>query len=124
MPWTEMAPTGSSIRTRSKKSTENTTTIPEMRPMAMAPQSPTAAVPAVMPTRPASRPLAVMATSGLPVLSQITAMATMAPDAAERVVVMAMSPTSGNVAARLEPGLKPYQPISRIRAPSTAKGML
>ena len=39
----------------------------------------TAAVAAVMPTRPASRPLPVMATSGLPVLIQIVAMAVSAP---------------------------------------------
>src|SRR5690606_22495949 len=50
-PCTEIAPTGSSIRIRSKNSTEKTTTVPAISPMTMAAPGTTFAHPAVMPTR-------------------------------------------------------------------------
>ena len=53
-PWTEIAPTGSSIfATLSKNSMESTTMKPQTMPMMAAPTGLTASQPAVMPTRPA-----------------------------------------------------------------------
>lgn len=64
-PWTEMAPTGSSIfSTESKKFTETGSTSPAAMPMAAAPAGDTASHPAVMATRPARAALRVMPTSG------------------------------------------------------------
>ncbi len=79
----------------------------------------TAAQPAVMPTRPASRPLPVMATSGLPVLTHTVNIAARAPMAPAAVVVTAMPPMAAS-AASSEPGLNPYQPTSRMKQPRMA----
>ena len=63
----ETAPTGSSIlATLSKNSTENTQSTPATMPMMAAPKGSTISQPAVMATRPASAPLKVRDTSGLP----------------------------------------------------------
>src|SRR5918994_4179663 len=78
-PCTEMAPTGSSILTRSKNATEPTTITPAMAPMSTATDVVTAAHGAVIATSPASRPLAVIETSGLPLLIHETPPATTAP---------------------------------------------
>ena len=66
-PWTEIAPTGSSIfTTRSKNPTDTVTRMPQTMPITAAPKGSTASQPAVMPTRPARAALKVMETSGLP----------------------------------------------------------
>ena len=90
-PCTEMAPTGSSIlslpldeehrldRRRRRRST----------PMTAAAHGSTKAHGAVMATRPASMPLAIMPGSGLPVRIQIQNMPTIAPKAAAIAVLAA-----------------------------------
>ena len=67
MPWTAMAPTGSSMPRFSMKNTASMTSTPAMMPMTAAAQGSTKAHGAVMATRPASMPLAIMPGSGLPV---------------------------------------------------------
>src|SRR5437016_3901094 len=59
-----MAPTGSSMRILSKKNTLRQTSTPATAPMANAPHGLTKAHGEVMATRPASRPLHIMAGSG------------------------------------------------------------
>ena len=75
IPCTEMAPTGSSTRTRSKNDTANTTSAPPMAPMITASRVEIAPTGAVTETSPARRPLAAIDTSGLPSLSQFTIIA-------------------------------------------------
>ena len=111
------------MSTFSMNDTANTTRMPARRPIRIEICGVTAEAPAVMPTRPASRPLPTMPTSGLPVLIQTVAMAPMAPAAAASVVVTAIGPMAES-AASSEPGLKPYQPTSRMNTPSMAKGTL
>ena len=120
-PCTETAPTGSSILMRSKNSTANTTMTPAMAPMITAPQLLTLAHPAVIPTRPASTPLPVIATSGLPLTSQIVSMLATAPAAAASTVVTAIDVTTTS-AASCDPGLNPNQPTSRMNTPMMANG--
>ena len=55
------------------------------------------------------------------VIHEIT-IATTDPAAAASVVVTAMSPIARS-AASSEPGLKPYQPTSRTKVPSTTNGI-
>ncbi len=93
-----------------------------MAPMITAPQLLTAAQPAVMPTRPASRPLPAMATSGLPSLNQVTMVATRAPATPASRVVTAI-PGTAMSAASSEPGLNPNQPMSRMKQPMMANGI-
>ena len=65
-PWTDAAPTGSSILILSKEGTARQTRTPPRKPTRTAHQSVMTSGPAVMATRPASRPLAAMEVSGLP----------------------------------------------------------
>ena len=89
-PCTEMAPTGSSILIRSKKTIAITTMKPATRPMTIAAKLLTLAVPAVIPTSPASAPLSVMPGSGRPNTGYAHAViiAASAPADAARVVVV------------------------------------
>ncbi len=64
MPWTEMAPTGSSTPMLSKKNTLYTTNTPATKPMIAAPIGLTKAQGAVIATRPASMPLHSIEGSG------------------------------------------------------------
>ena len=65
MPWTPMAPTGSSIlHTLSMNSMPNTTTKAAMSPIKNAPAGLTISQPAVIATRPAREPFNVMEMSG------------------------------------------------------------
>src|ERR687891_1603979 len=122
-PCTEMAPTGSSILILSKNITEPTTIAPAIAPMRTATDVVTVPQGAVIATRPASRPLAVIETSGLLVRSHMTPPATTAPaQAATRVRVATIITNSS--AASSEPGLNPNQPMNRMSAPSTTSGML
>ncbi len=93
-PWTEMAPTGSStFSVLSMKNTDSTTTTPQMMPMTIAAHGSMNAHGAVMPTSPASMPLAIMPGSGLPVRIQTQHMPTMAPKAPAMAVLAATMPT-------------------------------
>ena len=66
-PCTEMAPTGSStFRVPSTKNTDQHTSRPETTPIRTETGAVTKAQGAVMATRPASMPLAIMLGSGLP----------------------------------------------------------
>ena len=66
-PWTEIAPTGSStFKVRSTKKTDQQTRTPETTPMSTAMGAVTKAQGAVIATRPASMPLAIMLGSGFP----------------------------------------------------------
>ena len=58
-----MAPTGSSILSLSKNVTENTTNIPLINPIIIAPNGDTLAQPVVIPTNPAKAPFKVIPTS-------------------------------------------------------------
>ena len=68
-PWTEIAPTGSSIfSVRSTKKTLPQSRMPAISPMITAETELTKAQGAVMATSPASKPLAIIEMSGLPYL--------------------------------------------------------
>ncbi len=121
-PWTEMAPTGSSTRTRSKKRIEPTTSRPAARPIRAADHGATNAHGAVIATRPARTPLSVMLMSAFLNNAHDSTIAPTAPQTAARLVVRAMWAMSG-VAAMVEPGLNPNQPSQRMKTPSEAIGI-
>src|SRR5882672_6783416 len=125
-PWTEIAPTGSSILSlRSMKNTDSTTMMPEIRPMTQALNEPTNAHGAVMATKPASMPLHIMDVSGLlPRTFQIHIVAARAPVADASIVLTTLMALRRSVPARLEPGLKPNQPKARMNVPMTHIAML
>src|SRR5258708_7527683 len=70
-PWTEMAPTGSSIPSFSQKKTLRTTRTPATAPMMAAPMLPKKAHGAVIATSPASIPLQSIDVSGLSPLAHM-----------------------------------------------------
>ena len=96
---------------------------PATKPITREPHGATKAQGAVMPTRAAMAPLPPIPTSTFLRYTKLMSIAPRTPAAAARVVVRAMS-AIWVLAAIVEPGLKPYQPIQRIRTPSTASGML
>ena len=77
---------------------------------------------AVIATRPASMPLAIMPGSGLPVRLVIQSIAAMAPNAPAMAVLVATVANWMSVAAKVEAALKPNQPNSRMKVPSIAMG--
>ena len=92
--------------------------------MTTAPSGDTRPQPAVMPTSPASTPLSVSESDGLPYFIQVMNMVAVPPATAARLVVrktwlMAMRFTSPE-AASCEPGLKPNHPSQRMNTPSEA----
>src|SRR5919109_5233294 len=123
-PWTEMAPTGSSIFfLRSQNQTDSTTMTPAIDPMAAAAHGCTKAHGAVIATRPASMPLAIMDGSGFDVRAITQSMAMTAPKAPAMAVLAATTVKRWSVAANVEAALKPNQPNSRMNVPSMAIGM-
>ena len=96
--WTETAPTGSSMCSRSKANTESTTSTPATRPIAMAAFAVTRSQGAVMATRPAREPLSAIVRSGLPMMIHAVTRAATVPAQAARFVVMATRPTAGTPA--------------------------
>src|SRR4051794_4678915 len=119
-----MAPTGSSIFSlRSTKNTASITTTPEMQPMTAAAQGCTNAHGAVIATRPASMPLAIIPGSGFPVRFVIQNIDTTAPNAPAIAVLAATVANWMSVAANVDAALKPNQPNSRMNVPSIAIGM-
>ena len=99
---------------------------PATIPITTAPHGSTVAVPAVMPTRPPSTPLSVSERSDLPVRSLEMSIADAAPAPAASVVVTATRAARSAkppLSARVEPALKPYQPIQRIITPRKPSGI-
>src|SRR6186997_3121770 len=120
MPWTEMAPQGSStLATWSKNQTPKQTRNPATRPMMAAAQGATKAQGAVIATSPASIPLHDMEISGLPYLALVYAIAVTNPKQAAIKVLTATVEIRRSVAPSVEPGLNPIQPNSRIMVPMT-----
>src|SRR3954470_14658666 len=106
-----MAPTGSSSLSRdSTNSALSTTRTPATAPIKTANGASTNAQGAVIATRPASMPLHIMVTSGLPNLLQTYAVAATAPAAEASNVFTATTAVRVSIAAKVEPALKPNQP--------------
>src|SRR6266545_2815253 len=122
VPWTEMAPTGSSMPRFSTRPMDTITSTPATIPMTAAAHGSTKAHGAVIATRPASMPLAIMPGSGfLAGLAYIIQnIAVVAPNAAAIAVLAATMANWTSVAARLDAALKPNQPNSRMNVPSIA----
>src|SRR5580692_7129822 len=124
-PCTEIAPQGSSILvTLSLNKTPRQTTRPAKIPMMNADPGATNAQGAVMATKPASMPLQAIVISGLPNFQYQKIIAVADPAIAARLVLIATTEMRRSVAPRVEPGLKPIQPKSRMKVPVTTKGML
>src|SRR3989337_3232374 len=96
---------------------------PATRPMMTALPVLTEAQGAVIPTSPAKAPLRPIDKSVFLNLIQDITIAPMAPAAAANVVVTATWEIPP-MAAKVEPGLNPYQPNHRIKTPSVASGRL
>ena len=123
--WTEIAPTGSSIRIRSKKITEPTTRPPATRPMMIADSGVITSAPAVMPTRPARMPFSDIERSGLEdTIGGDEHRRDAARREAARHVVTSASEVSSGSAESTEPPLKPNQPSQSRKTPIAASGML
>ena len=119
-----MAPTGSSIfSTPSMNSTETQTRTPEMSPIRTDDGALTKAHGAVIATRPASNPFAIMLGSGFPNFTIMKIMAVRAPPAEASMVLVATTAMRRSVPASVEPGLKPNQPKARMNVPAMAIGM-
>ncbi len=78
---------------------------------------------AVIATRPASMPLAIMPGSGLPERIMIQSIPIDAPNAAASAVLVATTAKRTSLAASVEAALKPNQPNNRMKVPSNAIGM-
>src|SRR4030081_154003 len=120
-----MAPTGSStLAMLSKNHTAQHTSTPAMRPMMTDDRGLTKPLGAVMATSPASRPLAVMVGSGLPLLHHMYSIALSDAAAPASIVFTAMMPMRRAPlpeAASVLPGLNPNQPKARMKQPSSPK---
>ncbi len=86
------------------------TSTPEIVPITAAAHGDTKAQGAVMATRPASRPLAIMPGSGLPVRFVIHSMAMKAPKTPAMAVLVATTANCTSVPAKVDAALKPNQP--------------
>src|SRR3954464_13190635 len=119
-----MAPTGpSTLSLRSMKYTASTTMMPAMMPMTAAAHGSTKAHGAVMATRPASMPLAIMAGSGLPERIVTQNRQATEPKAPASAVLTATTANCTSEAAKVDAALNPNQPNSRMNVPSMAIGM-
>src|SRR5277367_2796164 len=79
---------------------------------------------AVMPTSPASIPLHAIAISGLPNRKYHKSIAAADPETAARFVFTATTEMRRSVAPKVEPGLKPIHPKSRMKVPVTTYTIL
>ena len=79
---------------------------------------------AVMATRPASIPLHAIVMSGLPNKKYHRSIAAAEPATAARFVFTATTEMRRSVAPRVEPGLNPIHPKSRMNVPVTTYTML
>src|SRR6202162_348159 len=124
-PCTEIAPQGSSILvTRSLKSTPPQTSNPAKMPIVTAEVGDTKAHGAVMATKPASIPLQAIVMSGVPNRQYQKNSAVAEPATAARLVFTATTEMRRSVAPRVEPGLKPIHPNSRMKVPDTTNTRL
>ena len=97
---------------------------PAMRPITAAAQGCTNAHGAVIATRPASMPLAIIPGSGLSLDAHCTQnIATTAPNAPAIAVLTATTANRLSVAESVDAALKPNHPNSRMNVPSIAIGM-
>src|SRR5438067_13078628 len=119
-----MAPHGSSTLILSLNNTPTQTTQPAISPIRIAEDGPTNAQGAVIATRPASMPLHAIEISGAPNFRYQKQSALAAPAIAARLVLIATTDIRRSVAPRVEPGLNPIQPKSRMNVPVTTKAML
>ncbi len=123
-PWTEIAPTGSSIAIRSKNRIEKTTRMPAANPVTIAQVGAITSHPAVIATRPARAPLRDMEISGFFTRHQEVTIAPMAPAAAARLVTTAITASDPPSMAVVLPGLNPNHPSHKIKTPSVAMAIL
>src|SRR5690606_13871802 len=127
-PCTGQAPTGSSMRSLSKKTTPSKTSTPATPPTTMDQPLDIASQQAVMPTSPPSTPLRLIDKSGLRNTSQLASVAATPPAPAANVVLTAMKSTASmserDGKASWLPGLKPYQPTHKTKTPSVANARL
>src|SRR5665213_162232 len=98
--------------------------MPATAPIITAEREFTNAQGAVMATRPASIPLAIMPGSHFLVLTFIYNAAAKAPLALANIVLTAITEIRRSVPARVEPGLNPNQPNARMNVPIIAIGIL
>ena len=77
---------------------------------------------AVMATRPASRPLAVIDGSGFPKRRHMRNMAERQPKAAAMIVLVMTTASRRSVPANVDPPLKPIHPTRRMNVPRIAIG--
>src|SRR5437016_13333879 len=124
-PWTEIAPTGSSMRSLpSMKNTATQTNTPAIPPISTADGAVTNAHGAVMATNPASVPFAIIEGSGLPYLNHMYSIDVIPPAAPASIVFVAMTPMRRSEPASVDPALNPNQPNARMKVPTRAIGML
>ena len=127
-PCTEMAPTGSSIRMRSRANTEKTTITPPTAPIRVAVSGDGIRGSAVIETRPASAPLSTIVRSARPSTTLAVSNAATTPPAAAALV---FTNTAATALASLtfeitnsDPPLNPNQPNHNINVPNVANGRL
>ena len=128
VPWTLMAPTGSSMRSLSKATMEPTTMRPPTAPMTIDQNAEPESGSAVIATRPANAPFSAIVKSALPnqARARISA-ATRPPQAAMLVFTNTCATAFASSTLEIfssEPPLKPNQPNQSTNMPSVAKGML
>jgi hypothetical protein len=107
----------------STKKTDTHTSTPAIVPISTAAGAVTNAHGAVIATRPASSPLAIMLGSGLPKRAIMNTIAAIAPPVPASMVFTATTAMRKSVPASVEPGLKPNQPKARMKVPTIAIGM-
>src|SRR5437879_6108915 len=95
---------------------------PAMMPISDAAHGATNAHGAVIATRPASRPFAVIDGSGLPNFFHITNIADKQPNAEARIVFVMTTVRRRSVPANVEPPLNPIHPTRRTNVPRIAIG--
>src|SRR5271156_5074174 len=119
-----MAPHGSSIfKTRSLNSTPKQTTTPAITPIITAAFGDTNAQGAVIATSPASIPLQAIVISGLPNMKYHSSIAAAEPATAARLVFTATTAILNPAAPKVEPGLNPIHPTSKINVPPPTNKM-
>src|SRR5437879_9245919 len=120
-PCTEIAPTGSSMRSLpSMKNTATQTNTPAIPPISTADGAVTNAHGAVMATNPASVPLAIIEGSGLPYLNHMYSIDMNPPAAPASIVFVAMTPLRRTHHTTVEPELKRNATTARGNVPISA----
>ena len=121
-----MAPTGSSILSRSRPSTEKTTITPPTAPISVAARGEGVNGSAVIATSPAKAPFSTMVRSARPRMNLAASRAATTPPAAAALVLTKTaatalaSPTLDTTSS--DPPLNPNHPIQRMNVPKVARG--